>query len=197
MTYKEYEVLDIIKSCTTEDPNNILLNWNNKKANTPINLEEWNYPYFVYSFPVILKNKKIATITLVSCYGGNLNNEKLDLMQKYFGHEMFEKSWWTFSHHTYLDCYLTVHKKFKLPKITKGFFAQEFKSEDAEGNEFRFTISYGYPKNEDEIYIWEKYTDFDCYKFDNQVNIQILDEIKKGWSLGEKINENIKKRVDG
>ena len=195
MEYKEHEVLDIIKSCTLEDAEKVLLTWNNKKANTLLDLKKWNYPYFIYSFPVLLEDKKVATITLVSCYGGTLNREKPDLMQKYFGHEEYEKSWWTFSHDTYLDCFFTVHEEFQLPEIVKGFHACEFKSKDSEGNEFRFTVSYGYPDKEDESYIWNQYTNGDCYRFDCQLNVQILDKIQKGWLLGEKINENINNRL--
>ena len=194
MKYKEYEVLDIIKSCTTEDPGKILLDWNNKKANTPLDLKKWHYPYFVYSFPVVIEDKKVATVTLVSCWGTGLSSQKDDLMQKYFGHEEYENSYWTFSHDTYLDCYLTVHQEFELPKIVKGFSGQEFKSEDAEGNEFRFTVSLGYPEKEDEVYIWKQYINGECYRFDSDLNIQILDKIQKGWLLGAKINENIEKR---
>jgi len=32
------------------------------------------------------------------------------------------------------------------------------------------------------------------YRFDSSLNNQILDKIQKGWSLGDKINENIEKR---
>jgi hypothetical protein len=144
-----------------------------------------NKIHFFYSFPVMVRNKNVGTITLVSLYGGNLNSQKPDLMQKYFGHEEYEKSWWTFSHDTYLDCYLTIHKKFTLPQIVKGL----------RGNEFRFRITYGYPENESESEIWGQYVSGECYRYDNDLNIQILDKIQIGWSLGEKINENINKRI--
>lgn len=197
MEYKKHEVLDIIKSCTLEDPNKILLDWNNKKANTPLNLEKTKFPHFVYSFPVFVSDKKVATITLVSLYCGDLISLKPDLMQKYFGHEEYEKSWHTFSHDTLLDCYITIHEEFELTEIVKEFYGDEFKSEDADGNEFRFRISYGYPEKEEEAYVYKTYTSGVCYIFgwDHELNIQILDEIKKGWSLGDRINENIKNRA--
>ena len=195
MEYKEHEVLDILKS-VSDNPEKILLDWNINKANTPIDLKEWNYPYFVYSFPIIINNEEVATITLVSLYGGDLNSKKPDLIQKYFGHQEYEKSWWSFSHDTYLDCYLTIHKEFKLPKIVDGMNGKSFISKDVKGNNFEFMVSYGDPESEEDThqhYIWVD----GGYRFDNGVSIKFKGSgPEEGWSLGEKINENIKKRIE-
>lgn len=190
MKYKEHEVLDILKQFS-DKPEEVLKDWNNRKANTPIDLKKFNYPYFVYSFPLVVKDEEVATITLVSLYGGNLNSEKPDLMQKYFGGEDYENSLHSFSHDTYLDCYLTIRKSFKLPKIVKGLRGAEFLAQDALGKDFTFTVAYGYPDDEDD-YSLHRWRDTK-YRFDNDISIEV-GKIN-GWSLGEKINDNIKVRV--
>jgi len=197
MNYNEPEVLDIIKQCTDKNPEQILLDWNNKKANTPLDLEKRDYPYFVYSFPLIVNNEEIATITLVSLYGGDLNSKKPNLMQKYLGHIKYEESWWAFSHDTYLDCYLTIHKEFELPEIVEDFYGGTFKTVDTNGKEFEFTVSYGRPLDfEKHGYVYYQYTN-KAYRFlNNDINIQIKEDEIEGWKLGEKINENISKRLN-
>jgi len=195
MKYSKSEVLDIIKSCCSEDAETILINWERKKSDTPLNLEKYSYPLFVYSFPLIIEGEEVATITLVDLYyGGNLEKSEMFLMPKYFGIEEYEKSWKYFSHDTLKFCYLTIHKKFKLTEIVEGFFAGTYKSVDAEGEEFEFRISYGYPEKENDGYMYESYVD-KAYRFDNDVNIQFLNGPKNGWSLGEKINERINERI--
>jgi len=193
--YKEYEVLDIIKLLTDNDPEEILKKWNTKKADTLIDLEKWNYPYYVYTFPVILEKETIAEITLVSLYGGSLNSEKPDLMLKYLGEEKYNKSYWAFSHDSYLDCYLTVLKEFELPEIVKGFRGKIFAGIDAEGDKFEFRLSYGNCDNEDDITDQERwlYGDYE-YRFDG--SIRVVTNPVNGWLLGEKINENINKRIE-
>ena len=187
MKYTDHEILDILKS-TCDNPEKVLLDWNNNKANTPV--EPNKHSHFVYSFPLIVKDEEVATITLVSLHGvGGKDN----LMQKYFGHEEYEKSFWTFSHDTYLDCYFTIHKEFNLPKVVKGLRGQTFIGKDVNDNDFEFKVSYGYPTKESDehhYHIWIT----DGYRFDNGACIQI-DKLKEGWSLGKKINQNIKIRV--
>jgi hypothetical protein len=197
MNYKEYEVLDIIKSFTDLDPQQILDNWNDKKANTTLDLTERSYPSFVYTFPIIIKEEEVGSITIGQI--GSANLERDYFMQKYFGAKDYEKCFWTFSHHSYLDCYFLIKKEFSLPKIVKGFHGQKFYGEDIKGKKFEFIISYGCPKKEEDEYIFEKYTsdnaEYTTYSFDSGVNIKIQN-IKNGWSLGEKINDNIKKRIE-
>ncbi len=194
MKYTKAEVLNIIGTCTSENAETLLLNWNNNKANTPLDLEKWNYPYFVYSFPLILNEEEVATITLVESYGCGYNLD--DYMQKYLGHEDYEVSWHSFSHQTYKDWFLTVKKEFDLPELVKGFYGGEYTAVDADGEEFSFKISYGYPENEEDRYVFEQYVD-EWVRFENGVSIKMSDKNKSlnGWPLGEKINENIKKRV--
>lgn len=188
MKYKENEVLDILKLCC-DNPDKVLLDWNINKANTPVPLDL--YDFFVYSFPVIVDNEEVATITIASLYGRT--EQRPDLMHKYFGHEDYNKSYWEFSQDTYLDCYFTHHKEFKLPKLVKGMYGQEFIGKDSAGNEFEFSVSYGIPSKEGYDYLYENWIN-DGYRFDNGVNIKV-GKIKEGWSLGNKINKNIKERV--
>ena len=112
-------------------------------------------------------------------------------MLKYFGYSDYVAAWDDFSHDTYLDCYLSITKEFSLPEIVKGFRCETFKSKDAMNNEFEFTMSYGYPEDEDDIDSVEKLIGL-TYRFDNGVSLEIPKI--NGWSLGEKINQNIKKR---
>ena len=194
MKYTKAEVLNIIGTCTSENAETLLLNWNNNKANTPLDLEKRNYPYFVYSFPLILNEEEVATITLVESYGCGYDLD--DFMQKYLGHKDYEVSWHSFSHQTYKDWFLTLNKEFELPELVKGFYGGEYTAVDADGEEFSFKISCGYPENEKDFYVFEQYVD-EWVRFENGLSIKMSDKNKSlnGWPLGEKINENIKKRV--
>jgi hypothetical protein len=199
MEYTEEEVLDIIKSCTDKKPKKILKKWNKNKSNTPIDLEDFHYPYFIYTFPFILGGEEIGKITIV--YDGFSSSKgRQDLMQKYFGSEEYEYTWSSFSHDTYHWCFFTIFKEFRLPEIVPGFRGESFKSVDNDGNEIDFRVSYGHPEEGEDRWldIYSQYTNnydgYDFYWFDNGVYIQIKG-LEDGWSLGEKINENIKKRV--
>ena len=191
MKYSENEVLNIISSLTDKNPNEIILNWNINKSNTLLDLNKTEYKTFVFSFPLLVNNKEVATITIADLY--NFHNHRDYLMQKYFGHEKYEETYFKFSHETYLDCYLTIHKDFELPKIVEGFYGKTNKYFDAKGIEFECTISYGYPEKEKDEHVYHSYTDNVPYRFlDNNIYINV--NIKNGWLLGEKINENIKRR---
>lgn len=198
MSYTEKEVLDIIKSCTNKNPETILNKWNENKANTPIDLKKWNYPYFIYSFPINIDGDEVGKITLVSdgCQSSKIRE---NLIQKYLGSEDYMYTVANFSHSTYHWCYVTIYKSFKLPEIVPGFHGDTFKGVDAEGEEFDFRISYGTPIKDKESHydIFGQYRkDYDGYKlywFDD-FNVQIRG-LKNGWSLGEKVNENINNRI--
>jgi hypothetical protein len=188
MKYTEKEILDILK-LTCDNPEQVLLDWNNNKANTPV--EFGTHDHFVYSFPMIVDEEEVATITLASLYSVDGRD---NLMQKYFGHEDYKTSWDTFSHDTYKFCYLTIHKDFKLPKIVKGMKGQKFIGKDAKGNEFQFAVCYGYPTKENDSHYYHTWIS-DSYRFDDGTAIKIDEKQIQGWSLGKKINENIKVRV--
>ena len=199
MSYTEKEVLDIIKSCTNKNPENVLNKWNENKANTPIDLKEWNYPYFIYSFPININGDLVGKITLVDDASmGSKTRE--DLIQKFLGSEDYNYTGSSFSHSTYHWCYVTIYKSFELSKIIPGFHGDTFKGVDAEGEEFDFRISYGTPIKDKESHyaIFKQYRDdYDGYKlywFDG-FNVQIRG-LKNGWSLGEKVNENINNRIN-
>jgi hypothetical protein len=194
MKYKESEVIDIISTITDKDPLEILNVWNDKKANTPLDLEKRKYDHFVYSFPMIVGDEEVATITLVSLYGGDLNSKEPDLMQKYFGHKKYNESWYTFSHDSFLSCYLTIHKDFELPEVVEEFYVQKFNGLDAEGQPFEFEVSYGFPKEGKNQHLFGQWVSSRTYRFDNDVNIEV--ERMNGWLLGDKINENIKNRIN-
>lgn len=189
MKYKESEVLDILKQFT-DKPKKAINQWNINKSNTPPTEELSQY---VYSFPVIINDAKVATITLANVYHIGVNND--DIMQKYFGHKEYKKTWDSFSHDTYLFCYLTIHRTFSLNKIVKGFYGQTITAKDALDVEFTFDICYGSPDKEKDIYIFEEWARSEkSYSFDNGVSVK-FDKPKNGWRLGDKINENIKSRL--
>jgi hypothetical protein len=190
MKYTHSEVIDIIKSATDQDPQEILNLWIDKKSNTPLEFSSNNH--YVYSFPLLIDNKEVALISLTELY--NVNSRD-DLMLKYFGREDFDLSWDCFSHDTYLFCYLTIHKEFELPEIVDGFCAGKFQGTDANGRPFDFSVSYGYPEKEGESYVrYQWINDKTTYRFDNGVNIDISVN-PAGWKLGQKINENIETRL--
>lgn len=190
MKYTHSEVIDIIKLATDQNPEEILNLWLDKKSNTTLEFGSNNH--YIYSFPLLIDNKEVAIITLTSLY--NVNNRD-DLMIKYFGREDFNLSWESFSHDTYLFCYLTIHEEFELPEIVDGFFAAKFKGTDANGIPFDFSVSYGDPEKEDDTHYYYQWVDTKTsYRFDNGVNIDIETE-PNGWLLGQKINENIETRL--
>ena len=63
MKYKEYEVLDILK-LVSDNPEQVLSSWNNRKANTPVKIGEHNH--WVYSFPIIVEDQEVATEAIKS-----------------------------------------------------------------------------------------------------------------------------------
>lgn len=113
-------------------------------------------------------------------------------MLKYLGKEKYDKSWSEFSHDTYLHCYLTINKEFKLPKICPGLYGDTLQSRDSNGKTFQYTIAYGDTTEEDDMHFYHKWVD-GGYRFNNGVSIKV--NKMPGWSLGEKINENIGQRL--
>ncbi len=195
MKYSEHQVLDIIKSATDLDPVKILNDWNTNQANTPLDLSGYAYPLFLYSFPVIFEGEEVATITLADLYNCQCNKEFM--IKKYLGHQKHEESYSAFSHDTYLSCFLTINEEIVFPEIVKGFRAYESEFTDAGGEKVKYRISYGYPENEDEHYLWEEYADnnrlYNVYRFDD-INVQIEKKDVSGHELGAKINEAIELR---
>jgi hypothetical protein len=190
MKYTESEVLDIIKSATDKDPQEVFTTWVNRKANTPLDFTKHQYNHFVYTFPITIEGKDVGDITLVDLYHNTGGRD--DLMLKYLGKEDYDISWDCFSHDTYLFCYLTIRKEFQLPEICKGLHGDTFQGVDANGRPFEFQISYGDPKEERDEHYYHKWVD-KAYRFDNGVAIQV--NKMGGWSLGKKINENVEKRL--
>ena len=95
-------------------------------------------------------------------------------------------------HDTYLDCYLTIRKEFQLPEICKGMCGDKFQGIDANGRPFEFQVAYGDPEKERDEHYYGKWVD-KAYRFDNGVAIQV--NKMNGWSLGQKINENVETRL--
>lgn len=193
MRYTEAEILDILKYSGFENPTSVFKSWNDRKSNTlPTDNEDINT--FLYSFPIIINEEEVATITLVSLYGTSQSHID-NLMQKYFGTDIFNKSFMTFSHDTYLHCYLTVHKEFTLTDICKGFVGDVFVGKDSKNNEFIFKVSAGWPDDEEDSYLYHTYVDDNSsYRFDNGVHLTIP-KIEQGWNLSDKIKENVTKRI--
>lgn len=192
MKYTEAEVMDIIKCATDKDPQEVFTTWVNKKANTPLDLSKSIYGYFVYTFPIKVDEKEVADVTLVSLSAHTHQSLKDELMLKYFGKEDYDASWNTYSHDTYLDCYLTIRKEFELPKICKGLCGDTFQGVDDIGRTFEFKVAYGYPEKEKDSHYHYQWID-KAYRFDNGVHITV--NKMNGWSLGKKINENVEKRL--
>lgn len=194
MKYTESEVLDIIRTITDKDPIEVFESWvNNQKANKLLDLTEYNYPVFAYTFPIKIEGKEVAEVTLANLYSFSAASRDV-LMLKYLGKENYDKSLDAYSHDTYLSCYLTIHKEFKLPEICEGMCGDTLQALDANYTPFQFTIAYGYPNEEEDSHLYYQWVD-GGYRFDNGVTIKIDRGTMKGWSLGEKINENIEKRL--
>ena len=190
MKYTEAEVLDIIKCVTDKDPQEVFTTWVNRKANTPLDLTKYQHGHFVYTFPITVEGKDVGDITLVDLYHNTSGKD--DLMLKYLGKEDYDKSYCEYSHDTYLFCYLTIHKEFSLPEICKGMCGDTLKSVDANGRPFEFKVAYGTPEKEKDSHYYNQWVN-DGYRFDNGVTVQV--SRMNGWSLGQKINENIEKRL--
>lgn len=200
MVYTEKQVFDIIKSITDESPKSILEKWINKDSNILLDLDKTKYPLYVYTFPIILDEKEVATMTLVEFYNTGYDNMRQDLMIKYLGYSAYEITHHSYiNDNTYLEGYLTINEKFQLPEIVKGFYAYESSFRDKDGQDIKYRISYGCPSNDSETYIYSKYISddkfYNTYRFDNDVNIQIENRKIEGNILGEEINNNIKKRI--
>ena len=192
MKYTEAEVLDIIKCATDKDPQEVFTTWVNRKANRVLDLTKNSYGHFVYTFPIVVDGKEVADVTLVSLSSHTGQSLKNDLMLRYFGKDDYDASWWAYSHDTYLDCYLTIRKEFQLPEICKGLHGDTFQGIDANGRPFEFKVSYGSPDEEKDDHYYYGWVD-KAYRFDNGVAIQVNQ--MNGWSLGEKINENVELRL--
>lgn len=196
MTYTEKEVISILKEVTDIDPNEIIEKWNIEKSNTLLDLTEYDYPLFCYSFPLVINGEKVAKVSILDTHGTGTKYENQNLASKYLGYDGYIKSWSDFSHNSYKWCYLTIYKEFKLEhhENDKNFFVFESSFLDSDNKEIKYTLSYGYPEKS---YLYEKYTStygFYTYTFDNGVNIQIEKTDISGWLLGETINKNINER---
>ena len=192
MKYTEAEVMDIIKCATDKDPQEVFTTWVNRKANTPLDLTKYQYGHFVYTFPIVVEGKEVADITLVSLSAHTHQSLKDDLMLRYLGKEDYDASWSTFSHDTYLDCFLTIRKEFQLTEICKGLCGDTFQGIDANGRPFEFKVAYGFPEKEKDSHYHYQWIE-GAYRFDNGVHITV--NKMNGWSLGQKINENVEKRL--
>jgi hypothetical protein len=112
MKYTEEDVLDIIKYLSKEkDPKFILKEWGENKANEPLDLKGYEYPLFVYSFPIEVDDEELAIVTLVELYNTGIDNKMDSIMPKYMGFENYKNSWDAFSHKTYLHCFLDIKKR--------------------------------------------------------------------------------------
>jgi len=114
MKYTHQQVLDIL-SLVTDQPETILNKWNNNEDNKSLDLTKYSYPLNLYSFDVIVDGDNVATITLARITNSGIDGQRQSLMSKYLSTDTYLSSWWAYSHDTYLDCYLTIHKQFGLP----------------------------------------------------------------------------------
>lgn len=197
MKYTKKQVLDILK-IVSNDPKSVFDQWVIKNDNVYLDLSKYKYPLFIYSFPIEIGGELVATITLSQITNTGIDSQRDMLMSKYLTTDSYNKSWFAYSHETYKDCYLTIHKEFQLPPHPKdnNFKILESHFLDASGNKIEYCISCGDSEIDG---LFESYTYEDriisCYRFDNGVNIQIKSNIIDGWIMGEKINEEIKIRL--
>jgi hypothetical protein len=199
MKYTQEQVLDILK-LVTKDPQSILDKWSNKKDNEYLDLTKYKYPLFLYSFPIIVNEEEVATLTLAKITNTGVDNQIDMLMSKYLTTETYNNSWFAYSHESYLHSYLTIHKEFKLPTHPEddGFFVYESTFVDNKGKVIKYRMSYGDTEIEGLYEQWvddSRWGNWRCYRFDNGVNIQIETIDIDGWEMGEKINEVIKVRL--
>jgi hypothetical protein len=187
MNYSEKDVLDILKSFS-EDPEKDLKSWNIDRSNITIDLDKNKFDNFVYSFPVIYEDKKIATITIIR---GILDIDKMKkYIIKYLGYENYIQSYCEYSYDHNSFCLFQIFEDFELPELSPTFYGETFIGKDSNGYEFEFKISYG---------DFESYNGFlkwidNSYRLSDGINVKV-GYINSGWKLGEKINENIKIRL--
>ena len=195
--YSRDQVIDILK-LTAEKPEEILKKWEINRDNTKLDLSKYKYQ-FVFTFPIIVNNEKVAEVTLVELKYTGIDYLESFLMGKYFTTEIYENLYGAFSPETYLHMFLHAIKPIQLPEIKKGFFAYESSFLDNKGNDIRYTISYGYPKSKKNLDVYykciSKIGDYDLYRFsDPYIYIQIEKKKIKGGSLGKEINKRIAHR---
>lgn len=187
MNYSEEDVLDILKSFS-EDPEKDLKSWNIDRSNIPIDLNKNKFENFVYSFPVIYEDKKIATITIIRDI---LDIDKMKkYIIKYLGYENYIQSYREYSYEHNSFCLFQIHEDFTLPEICEGFYGETFIGKDSNGYEFEFKISYGDFGSYNGFLKWID----NSYRLSDGINVKV-GYINSGWKLGEKINENIKIRL--
>lgn len=197
MKYTEAQVLDILRQ-VTDQPESILSKWSNIKDNEYLDLTKYHYPLFLYTFPIIVNNEEVATMTLAELTNTGVDHEKDMLMSKYLTTDVYNKSWTAFSHETYKHAYLYVHKEFKLPTHPEddNFSVMESTFLDADDKVVKYRMSYGYSEipGLHTSYVSER-GDWRSYRFDNDVTIQIEAINFSGWEMGKKINKVIKVRL--
>lgn len=198
MKYTRQDVINILKTVSGIDAELVLNNWDSRRDNEYLDLNKYHYPLFFYSFPIIIDSDVVATVTLAQFTNTGIDHQESLIMSKYLTTYVYNHSWMAYSHETYKHCYLTIHKEFELPPHPKDESLRVMESHfmDSEGNQIKYNISYGYSEIEG---LYNKYV-FEgrgtgCYRFDNDVNIQIEAQDIHGWSMGEKVNEIIKIRV--
>jgi hypothetical protein len=151
----------------------------------------------VFSFPIVFNDVEAAIVTLVKMFSFS-EESKENMMRKYLGHTDYESSWYSYmNQNTYSNCYLTFKvEELELPEKAEHFYLYESSFKDREGQEVKYRLSYGIPED-DALYheYIENTRNFNAYRFDNSMTLQIEDKEIKGDSLGEKINENIKQRI--
>ena len=92
MKYTEDQVLDILK-LVTDQPESILSKWSNQKDNESLDLKKYSYPLFLYTFPIIVNDEEVATMTLAQVTNTGVDGQKDILMSKYLTTDVYNKSW--------------------------------------------------------------------------------------------------------
>lgn len=206
MNYTREQIIEIIKYHSPKlDGDKMISNWQNRESNELLDLSEYAYPLFCYTFPILVDDVLIAEITLFRINSTGVDYEKDLLMNKYLSTEKYEASWVAFSHDTYLHCYLSIFSNLTIPKsdFLDTFYCYDGTFKDINGEIVKYKISYGdYDYDETDSITREKYFKYsredymyNVYHFlDCGVTLMIEKKDFDGNSLGEEINKRINDR---
>jgi hypothetical protein len=190
--YSEAEVLNLIKTITTQDPFEILEKYDIEESNKMLDLEIYNQKVPILTHSILLGGKEIASITIT--YLKDFPYKKDWLMKKYFGVQEYSKTSHYFSEREDYDCYFTIKDASFFTEKEDTFKLVESKITDVIGEEVKCVTIQGASENcKDTIELYTK-NGFKAYYFKNNIVFLIEKNTLSGHQLGQKINHNIKNR---
>lgn len=198
MEYTHKEIISIL-STVTADPEAALAAWQDREANRPVN--EGAHRTFVWSFPVEVGGREVATVTLVDPVLGGHDRNRALLMAKYMGAAEYRSAYETFNHVEQRWCLVQVHEEFEMPEVVPGLEAMESHFTDAAGNRVAHRLMWGYPDDtpDADAKKWRDSIEDDrTYGFlGSHLSVWVEDRRIAGSLLGEDINRRIAQRARG